>query len=148
MGTTAKDIIVAARGKLAATPTSRDAAANFKEHKTNQAFKKSPMSGADGFEVTGKETTLTNAFGVFSEKETQLKMLVTLGHAPYGTDEERENFRQRDIARVSDLLEAFAFPAGTSVVLFETESCDKNNDNWWVSELVFKVVFTGAIEVA
>lgn len=139
-------ILTAARGKMATIATTRDASVNFKEHVTNMPFVASPIAGADGFEVVSEDPRLTGGFGVFMEEEEQFKMVVRLGHAPYAVDKDRENYRERDRKRVADILEAFAWPEGTHLVLYENCIIDKTQANWWVTSLNFRVVYFSAVE--
>lgn len=146
MGTTVKDILIAARAKLATVAPSRDGAQFFLEHKSNQPFETSPKSKRDGFEIVERDFQLTSAFGVAGEKEAEFDMVTRLGHAPFGTDDEREEFRVQDVTRIADIFESFAWPTGTSIVLFHRAETDKKNPNWWITEMFFKVVYTGAIQ--
>lgn len=148
MSTSIKDILVAARGKIATIATSRDVAVSYLEHKTNQPFDAAPIAARDGFEVVSREPILTSAWGLTGEKEGQFKMVVRLGHAAFNTDKERENLVAEDVERISDLLESFAFPLGTQIVLFEKAVTDKTKANWWLTEMFFSVVYVGTMRAA
>lgn len=148
MGTTVKDLLVAARAKLAATATSRSSSEHFLEHKTAQPFEKSPISKRDGFECVSQDEILIQGFGIDGDKEGQFTLLVKLGHAPFGTDDERENYRAQDVARIADLFERHVWPVGTSAVWYERSEAVKETANWWITRLYFRIVYTGAIETS
>lgn len=141
-------ILTDARTKLASIPTTRDAAVNFKEHVTNVPFITAPIAGADGFEVTHENARATGGFGVYQEEEEEFRLIVKLGHAPFATDKDRENYVARDRKRVADLLEHHTWPEGTHVVLYENSVTDKSQANWWVTSIFFKVVYFSAVEQA
>lgn len=146
MGTSVKNIIEAARAEIADTNTSRTADEQFLEHKTGQPFAKSPMSKRDGFEVTFTDYRLTSGFGVTGDKEGEVFLHVWLGHAPFGTDDIRELYRAQDTSRLADILEALDWPVGVEAVWYEGETVNKDNPIWWLSDLKFRVSFTGGIE--
>lgn len=146
MGTTVKALVVAARAKLAAVVVSRSVSDLFLEHKTSQPFEKSPISKRDGFEIVAQDIVLLSGFGVTGQKEGQFTMTVKLGHAPFGTDDERENYRMLDITRISDIFEAYAWPDGIQACWYEREEVNKDQANWWVTKLFFRFVYTGDIE--
>lgn len=144
-----KDIIVAARTYLATITVSRDATEFFLPHQTNQPFEHSPISKRDGFEIIAQEEILTHGFGTAGDKEGQFILLVKVGHAPFGSDDERENYRARDVARVGDLFEAYgSWPAGLMGIWFERVEVNKDLPNWWISKMNFRVMYAAPIEVA
>ncbi len=93
---------------------------------------------------------ITSAFGVTGVKEETRRMVVKLGHAPFTTDKTREENMSRDIDRIVDVLEGFAWPTGVEAVFYEDESAVTNKDNamWWTTEMSFKVLFLSAIETS
>lgn len=146
--TTAKDIIIAARAKLATMAPSRDASSFFIEHKTNQPFEKTPISKRDGFEIVAINKRLTTAFGTTGIKEEEIHLIVKLGHAPFAKDYEREENMSRDIDRISDVFEGYAWPSGVEAVWFDNAVIDKTEPSWWVTQIIFRVLFNSAIETA
>lgn len=143
--TTALDIISDAISALSFTPLYRDDQEFFMPMLGAVPFEQHPASKRDGFEVVMREYRQTAGFGVLGEKESAFYMVVRLGHAPFGTTWSRELYRTADVERVVDVLEAYAWDAGVMSVLFERDEVDKRRANWWITELWFKVVFTGAI---
>lgn len=123
------------------------AAEYFLEHKTSEPFEKSPISKRDGFEVVAREIVLTGGFGVHGDKEGQFMMVLRLGHSPFGIDKDREGTRVDDITRLADILEQAAWPSGVFTVLFEKEESDKRAANWWITEMFFKVVYAGTLQL-
>lgn len=151
MTTTSKAICVAARARLATLATSRDATVLFKEHTGNQPFDKTPLSRTEAFEVTEEGKAITSAFGRTGVKEEEMRMVVTLGHNPSGKDYQREDYISRDQDRIIDIIEAGAWcPAGVEAVfLAEPPITDKLlNPNYWITTIVFRVVFASAIETS
>jgi len=146
MTTTPDAICVAARAKLATVATNRDAASLFIEHKTNQPFDTAPVGKVEAFEIINTRKTLLHAFGTTGIKEEQFYMVVRLGHGPFGKDYQRETYVSRDVDRIADIFEAYAFPVGTLGVWYEDAITNKGNPNWWVTELFFRVVLNSAIE--
>lgn len=146
MGTTIKNVIEDVRSLVADTNTSRSSSEQFLEHKTGQPFAKSPISKRDGFEVTFDNYKLTSAFGITGDKEGEFFLHVWLGHAPFGTDDVRENYRAQDTSRLADVLEAHGFPTGVQAVWYEGETVNKENPDWWITDLKFRISFTGGIE--
>jgi hypothetical protein len=146
--TSRRTIIEEARLILGAVAPARDAAALFLPHKTNQPFEKSPISKRDGFEVTMKEPTLTDGFGIYGQKEGEFMMVVKLGHAPFGTDEERMNFVADDIEKVSDIFEANPWDTGTQAVWFDSAETNRQDPNWWITEMHFRISYTGPLALS
>lgn len=147
MSTTVKDILATGIAKVATIATSRDDAEYYIHHSTNQPFEKAPASKRDGFEIVAREIELTGAFGILGEKEGQFLMVVRLGHSPRGTDPTREGNLAHDITRIADILEAYgAWPTGTQLVLYKEAKTDKRNANWWITEMMFQVVYTGGLQ--
>lgn len=122
---------------------SRNAAENFHEHTTNLPFELTPIAGRDGFEVVARNISLLGGFGVAKQKEGGFDMVVRLGHAPFGSDKDRETNRCQDVARLADILEQAAWPVGTFLVLYDKEEVDKKLPNWWLTEIFFKMVYVG-----
>lgn len=148
--TTIKDLLVAARAKLASITTTRDPTTTFKEHLTNTPFEDSPIAGADAFEIVSRNEGQAQGFGISGAREWELDMVVKLGHAPYETDDVREEWRVEDMERVVDLFESHTWPTGTMLVLHRADSdaVSKANPNWWISKLVFQVVLLGAVRTS
>lgn len=144
--TSVKALVVAARAKLATVATSRDNTEFFLEHKTSNPFEKSPISKRDGFEIVAQDVVLLSGFGLTGQKEGQFSMVVKVGHAPFGTDDTRENYRMQDITRVADIFESFAWPAGIQACWYEREEVNKDQANWWVTKMFFRLVYMGDIE--
>jgi hypothetical protein len=140
-----KDIVVAARAKLAAVATSRDAAKTFVAHDTNIAFEQAP-AGIEKFEIEGKEHTPVAGFGVTGQKEARFNMVVKIGVAPYARDDVRENNTLNDIERVTDILEGQAWwPALMQMCLHNKTEVNKDAANWWILTLTFAVTYHGDI---
>lgn len=146
--TTLTEVLQSARAKLAATPTSRDAAVMFLEHTSNLPFEDSPAAGADGFEVVAENMEQTAGMGVYGSREWSGSLVVKLGHSPFTTDDEREEFLSDDLERITDLLEAHTWPTDVMLVLFQSVTTEKGNANWWVSRLVFRLVYVGALRTS
>lgn len=148
MTTTLTAVLQSARAKLATIAPSRDVAALFLEHTSNMPFEDSPVAGADGFEVVSEAMTQTSGAGLYGVREWSGRLVIKLGHSPYDTDDNREENRSDDLERVVDILEAHAWPDGTQLVLFESEAVEKGNASWWVTRLVFKLVYIGELRLS
>ena len=146
--TTLKDILVSGRAKVATVAISRSASATFKEHLTNTPFETSPLAGIDGFELVARNEEQTQGFGITGAREWQAEMVLKLGHAPYEADDAREEWRVEDMERLADILEAHTWPTGTMLVLQRSVSVNKTDPNWWITELVFFVVWLGALRTS
>lgn len=147
---TIKSILDVARAAVEAVPTSRDATVNFLRHVTNEPFDSCPAAGGDGFEIIAKNEKLIQGFGENKTKEGEFEMVVRLGHSPYDTDENREDLVREDVARLGDLLEAGAqaWPSGLSAIWFTSALTDKRQANWWMTEITFRVVYTGDVRTS
>lgn len=146
--TTLKDILVSARAKVATIATSREPTEYFLEHTTNQPFEKSPLSKRDGFEVVSRNEEQTQGFGLTGAREWQAEMVVKVGSAPFSVDKTRQNWLAEDIERITDLLESHTWPTGTMLVLFQGLETDRNDPNWWITNINFKVVWVGALRTS
>lgn len=142
MTTTIKDILEAARVKLATLDCSDDSG-QFKPHETNVPFEKAPIAEANGFEVVAREEKQTSGFGQFMAREYQFMCVVKLGHAPIGIDSKREDNRCEDQELVIDQLEWLDWPAGLMLFVHDKTEVNKQDPNWWITELWFKTVFIG-----
>lgn len=138
-------IVSAAVSLLSFMGTSRDDSENFIWHESNLPFEKAPVAGRDGYEVVMRSFKALYGFTGQGQKEAEFRMVVRLGHAPHGTDSNREAWRMEDIERIIDLFEAHAWPAGTQVVLSDGDEVNKTDPNWWLTEIFFKVVYIGDV---
>lgn len=142
---TVEQILDEARSIMAATATSRDRTKKYTAHKTGQAFADAPISKGEGFEVVARNAILTEAFGRFEVREGEFRMVVRVGQTPGSGDDTRENFMQADVARIADIFEAHAWRAGVQGVWYEGADINKDNPNWWMVEIAFRVVHYGKI---
>ncbi len=144
--TSMRAVLTAGRAKVATIALSRDASKTWKEHTTNTPFAKSPLSTGDGFELVPIDDTFTQGFGVEQIEEGQFFMMLRLGHGPYSIDKERDNLVADDVKRLGDRLEAFTWPVGVMAVWYEGRTTNKENPNWWVTEMRFRVMYRSAVD--
>lgn len=147
---TIANILTSARAYIATLAPSRDATLLFKEHLTNQPFEKAPVSITDGFEITQEEFKLTQEFGVAGAVRAEFIMLLKLGHTDSAPDKLRELYVSRDISRLADLVEAYAFPEvvepdAIDGVWFDRAVTNKVVPNWWITEMRFLVKYVGPV---
>jgi hypothetical protein len=145
MSTTAEQIVATAAVKLAAMAPTRAANEFFLEHDGNTRFEDDPKSKRDGFEIVEREYTQGQGFGFTGQAERQFYMVVRLGHAPVGKARTREANRMADVERIVDVFEHQPWPTGTLLVLYERSEVNKDKANWWITEVLFKVVYVGDI---
>lgn len=146
-GTTTRAILEACRAKVKTVPTSRNALEMFLEHTTGVPFETSPISKRDGFEVVGRDFDILSGFGRAGESEKEFYMVVRLGHAPFSSDDTRESLVARDVHRLAEILEGHLWPVGLQAIWYDRFTIDRTRANWWLTEVWFRVVYTGAIEV-
>lgn len=144
-GCTIEQILDECRTLVAGSATSRDRTKRFIAHKSGQAFADSPISKTEAFEVVARQPTLTEAFGRFQVREGEFRMVVRIGQTPASGDDVRENLLQADISRLADILEAHTWRAGVQGVWYEGADINKDNPQWWMVELSFRVVYYGQI---
>ncbi len=135
------------RTVLAALAPSRDATALFKEHLTNDPFRESALAGRDAFYIESLAAKQTAAFGIVGTKEMDWRVDVLIGHAPFEQDYLREEHVARDISRIKDILEMRIWTfTGVSVVWpVGEEETSREDPNWWISRIPFRVIYTEAI---
>lgn len=143
--TTVRAILASAATKLGTLAPTRDATLLFKEHVTSIPFEDSPISMNDGFEIVARDELSSQGFGQSQTKEEEFRLVVRLGHAPASTDKQREEWRAHDRERIVDIFENHAWPSGTMAVFYERSVCNKERANWWLTEIVFRVMFRGAV---
>lgn len=146
---TVAQIFTEIRSVIASMAPTDGLVANFLEHLTNDPFPSSPLSGAHGFHVESDRLEHIQAFGRTGDKECELFARVLLGHAPYGVEGVMDNNVSRDIERIADVLSMRAWStAGVQAVWFESQNINKDDPNWWISTLSFRIIFTGAISTS
>lgn len=140
-------ILAEFRAAIAAVATTRDPTVLFMEHSTDEAFESAPLAGADGFSVEYGDDELLAAFGLQGSRMKQARVLVKLGCAPYDVQAIREENLARDVERLADILESRAWnTAGVDAVFFEAPALvNKQNSQWWIAQLTFRVVYTGQV---
>lgn len=140
--TTQLDFITELRTKIAALPTTRDPLQNFLPHETSDSFETSPIAGADGFHVRAGAEIPGISFGVQGTKRFQQTFVALLGHHPGGSEKERESWRLADANKVSELEFGPWNSAGIEAVFFDGSDVSRDNPNWWITTIFFRVEFT------
>lgn len=121
----------------------------FLRHRGHQAFRDSPASGRNGFEVKLDSYETAAGFGIAEQKQTEIFLIVTLGHAAIAPDDERLRHLSEDLERVVDVLEAkrdWRAGSGGSVDLVQCDTRgrpDYTNPSWWVTPLTFRALVWG-----
>lgn len=146
MTTTLSAVLQSARAKVATIATSRDPLVMFAEHTSNLPLEEAPV--ADTFEVVAEKPRQSAGAGLYGAREWATDMVVKLNHSAYDTQDNREENLADDIERLVDLLESHAWPDGTMTVLHQSTDTEKANANWWVTRLVFQLVWVGDLRTS
>jgi hypothetical protein len=139
------EIIDEMRATVAAMGTSRDPGQTFLSvGDGTESWDEASPRNQEAFVIERESGPLiVIAFGEPGSARLQANVVLRLGHHASGTELERERWAARDIERIQDVLSMRAWTVnGVDAVFEQGASTDRSNAQWWVSELVFRVVYT------